>query len=153
MPISRAGRCAGYVGLAALLTAPGCSPVPETAAVAESPLENTVWILAELDGGPVAVPPSRRLPDLRFREGERVTGFTGCGILTGTYEATDTRLDFREPLVTTRGLCPSPETTLQQQTLLDVLRRATRYEISGKPADPKRPRSTGRSLLHRFSPG
>src|SRR5690554_991155 len=104
MPFTLSNLAAGMACLSVL----GCSPVPDREARQEPPLANTVWVLAELAGHSVTVPPNMRLVDLRFQPRSRFTGFTGCNVLAGRYEATDTRLEFREPLTTTLGICPAP---------------------------------------------
>lgn len=126
MPFKRSGLAAAIVCLSVL----SCTPVPDSTPRQEPPLANTAWALAELGGEAIILPPSMQLIDLRFRTGALVTGFTGCNVLTGRYEATDTRLEFREPLSTTLRICPSPALMEQERELLTSLRRTKRYEFA-----------------------
>ena len=119
------------VAMVSVVVALGCSPVPDARSEPESPLANSVWILTELGGDSVARPPSFRRIDRRFREGGRLTGFTGCNILTGSYTTTGTRLEFGDPLATTRRICPDLANSFQEQVLLDALREVNRYEFTG----------------------
>ncbi len=117
MRIARAlmGMCA--LGLGACAAAPNeptsASPpsAPAAASVAPASLVGTRWIgSAEKSADP------RTLPRLEFVTEGRVSGFTGCNLLSGTWrmEGGEVKLG---TLVTTKRMCLGPEGETEKRML------------------------------------
>jgi len=109
------------LALAACATAPA-PPVAAAPAAAPEPatLAGTRWV-----GVVAGDPDPRSLPRLEFLGGGRVTGYTGCNMLSGVWrmEGGEVRLG---PLVTTKRACVGPEGDAEQRFLAAAGGRVTR---------------------------
>ncbi|MBV2130528.1 META domain-containing protein [Arsukibacterium indicum] len=99
------------------------------------------WQLTELQQQPVD--PDNKV-FLQFDPAGRVTGYTGCNSLTGTYQLQGSRLSFG-PLATTRKACL--DETVEPQ-LLDVLNNVDNISIAADQLSLNRARM---APLARFS--
>ena len=91
------------------------------------PLENTYWKLTRLGTAPVNVAPGTRELHLILQPAQRrVTGFSGCNRLTGSYELTGDRLTFGT-MAGTMMACPSGMDT--ERAFLDALHKASTTKI------------------------
>lgn len=102
---------------------PAAGPAAQTKAAM---LEGTTWQLTTLPGHQsadlAAVP---RRVTLRLAEG-RVTGFTGCNVLIGTYTTQGTSVTLK--LGSTLMACPEPGSSLER-TFLDLLKGTLTHAI------------------------
>lgn len=106
--------------LGAATPAPSCAP-PHLSA--------EHWVLETLDGAWFALPSQGKPPALTFDAKERrVTGFTGCNNLAGSYVQNGGALKF-SPLATTRMACELPLGGLESN-LLRALEQTTAFHIS-----------------------
>lgn len=93
------------------------------------PLQETTWVLTELRGERV---PDRGIAEpahLKFRQGGRLTGTTGCNRLQAAYVRDGARLSIPRPMIT-RMTCPQV-LQVQEQSLLAVLRATRVYRMVG----------------------
>lgn len=103
--VALAAVCA--LGLAACAGSPG--PASAGATAPPPPLEGTRWVaVAEAD--------PRALPRLEFAAGGRLTGYTGCNMMSGTWrmEGGVARLD---RVITTKRMCAGPGGDLERRIL------------------------------------
>jgi heat shock protein HslJ len=106
--------------LGAAMPAPSCRP---------SHLTAQTWILQTLDGAHFALPSGSKPPALTFDpNAKRVSGFTGCNNLTGSYERDGAKLKF-SPLATTRMACEAPLGGLESN-LLRALEQTTAFHLA-----------------------
>ena len=96
------------------------------ACTAANPLNDTSWILATLNGGPV-------LPDtlvtLNFENGS-LFGSDGCNSYTTSYTLKGGQIEINKNIATTMVACAEP--VMQQATAyLAVLTQTTEYKIEG----------------------
>ncbi len=95
----------------------------------EVTLEDTYWALIELNGKPIARPPTDRAPYLELSSKKSSAfGFGGCNRFFGSYEATEQSLKLGA-LGATRMACP--EGMDREQELFTALAATTGYEIRG----------------------
>jgi copper homeostasis protein (lipoprotein) len=107
----------GGVLWAAAMPTPSCRPPHSKVAS---------WTLATLDGAHFALPSGAKPPSLTFDSKEkRVSGFTGCNTLAGSYQQNGTALKF-SPLATTRMACEAPLGALESK-LLQALEQTTAF--------------------------
>lgn len=104
-------------------------PEPECGAVyAPRPLAGTQWVAVQLGGMELGAEVGRR-PSLQFdAEQQRVSGFTGCNRLGGSYEIDEAKLAFDE-LAATRMACPGA--AVLEVTFTDALKNAAGYAVIG----------------------
>lgn len=113
----------------ALLALVACTTAGLTAAA--RPLEGGEWRLVELRGQPVPTLDVEAQPFLRFDvDSGRVTGNTGCNLLTGPFTRSDTTLSFGA-LVTTKRACMEDERNTRESDFLGALQATQRYAIDG----------------------
>lgn len=97
------------------------------------PLAGTDWRLFELNGAPALTPETGRGPALRFdAEEERLSGFTGCNLMSGRYTQEGERLTIAMELVTTKMACIDPALNRQEMDVLRTLPRVTRAVVWGQ---------------------
>lgn len=95
----------------------------------DTALQNSYWILLSLQDQQFKDSPETHTAYIRFEEGgNRLTGFTGCNRLMGSYSAAEGIIQFSD-LSSTRAMCPIIE---QETQLLDVLEKADTYRIAGE---------------------
>ncbi len=93
------------------------------------PLLETTWALLELHGETVPDSGIAQPAHLKFRQGGRLTGTTGCNRLQAAYLRDGARLSMPRPLIT-RMTCPQA-LQRQEQSLLAVLRATRAYRMVG----------------------
>jgi putative lipoprotein len=103
------------------------------------------WVLAAIDGAPVAAPGRSTL--LVAPDG-KVSGEAGCNRYSGRAEVTDEGAVFG-PLLATKRAC-EPDVTRQETLLFEGLRRAAAWRVEA--GDLTLLDAEGRALL-RFVPG
>jgi copper homeostasis protein (lipoprotein) len=92
------------------------------------PLENTYWKLTRLGNAPVNVAPgTRELHFILQPASRRVSGFSGCNQLTGSYELKGDRLTFGQ-MAGTMMACPNGMDT--ERAFLDALQKASTTKIT-----------------------
>jgi heat shock protein HslJ len=99
-------------------------------------LLDTDWRLTHLEGKAVTLAGKQRAPNLLFKSGDaRVTGFTGCNRLSGTYRLNRAEMTFSS-LAVTKMACP--EGMELESRFLKALEQVrtwkiiqTRLELSG----------------------
>lgn len=69
----------------------------------ERPLENTYWVLAELNGTAIVRNDSKKLFIQLNEDSKSMTGFAGCNRLSGEYTLNGKKLSFRT--ISTRMFC------------------------------------------------
>ncbi len=95
----------------------------------KTPLANTYWKLAELDGTPVHPEPGQKEAHLMLRMGEpRLNGFGGCSEFTGAYDVHGATIHFLRIAATT-SMCPAHD---REMEFLGALEGVTHYEILGE---------------------
>ena len=120
--------------LLALLAA-GCNtrPTQEKAAVTapttpDAPLRETHWVLRQLAGQPITVPPNTREAFLTLRTDGSAEGNGSCNRFRGSFfSETESELKF-SPLMSTRMSCPTIDT---ENGFVRALGQANSYQISG----------------------
>jgi putative lipoprotein len=94
-----------------------------------APLQNTYWKLVELLGTTVVVPEKQREPHLILRaDGRRLSGFSGCNHLAGSYALDGEKLSFGRAAGT---LMACPQGMEQERAFLDALARVQGFRIGG----------------------
>ncbi|MDQ3027977.1 MAG: META domain-containing protein [Pseudomonadota bacterium] len=128
--IGRTVSCAlGALGLTACAATVAPGPAVNTAAPAS--LVGTRWVGVAEGADP------RTLPRLEFVREGRVTGYTGCNMMSGTYqvEAGEIRMG---PIVATKRMCMGPEGEVERRFLAAtggrVLREGGKLVFSGPGA-------------------
>jgi heat shock protein HslJ len=111
----------------------GCAQAPSSGPPpAAVDLVETYWRLTEVDGKPVVHYRGTREPHLVLaREGARVTGFSGCNNLSGTYRRSSGDGLVFGPLVMTRMACLSPEANAVEAGLVKGLDQVAGFRITG----------------------
>jgi uncharacterized lipoprotein YbaY/heat shock protein HslJ len=110
-----------------------------------SPLRETNWKLTHLRDKPVMPAEKQGEPSLVFRSQEgRVTGFSGCNNLTGTYEVKGNEITI-SGVVATRKACLHGMDI--EEALFEVIEKARTWKISGEHLELY---DTGGTLLARF---
>jgi len=105
--------------------AQGCSGPSSTAE-----LENTYWKLMTLDDKPAESPPGAR--EIHFvlnHAGLRMSGFSGCNGITGTYELEGDKITFSKMAGTLMACTAGMEIERQIQ---EMFPRVTGWKISGE---------------------
>jgi heat shock protein HslJ len=97
-------------------------------------LTGVEWRLTEIDGAPVMASGGLggREPQIRLAaDSARVTGFTTCNSMFGSYEAAGgARLRFVQ-LGSTKMACVEPARAQQEQRFMAALQSVDRYAITG----------------------
>jgi len=109
-----------------------------SAAQATAPLQGTFWKLIQIAGksmpgheGPAAgMHKTRDIGILLDKQGQRLSGFSGCNRLMGAYQVNQQALSFTE-LGGTRMACPAASMALEQQ-VLQLLRGTQAFRIDGQ---------------------
>ncbi|MCF7985629.1 MAG: META domain-containing protein [Thiohalocapsa sp.] len=130
--ISRAARYRIDGGRLEILDAGG-EPLLTLAELRQASLTGTQWQLVSLNNGKQAIVSTLVGADvtLQFDADGRFSG-QACNRYRGAYALNGNWLEIREPVATTRMMCPSPEGVMAQEAAyLDALTRVVRYEISG----------------------
>lgn len=85
------------------------------------------WVLLEAEGQPVTLSGNDREAHLLFYPGQvnRVSGFTGCNTLNGSFELTGVNKIMFSPVATTKMMCPPGNDT--ETRLLSALQKANNY--------------------------
>ncbi|MCJ8167347.1 META domain-containing protein [Pontibacter sp. E15-1] len=105
-----------------------CTIKPKNLTLEKDNIVDAYWMLVSVEGQGIQSPNNTRTAYLRLEEKESdVSGFTGCNRLSGRYTLDGQKLKLSE-LRTTRMACTETET---ENKMLDVLRRADNYRISG----------------------
>jgi putative lipoprotein len=95
----------------------------------DTPLTNTYWKLAEIDGKQISVIEGMNEPYIILAAENIVKGNTGCNNLFGKYSSSNDNLTFSE-ISSTKMACTEPEITLIETSLLNVLKTAVSYKIT-----------------------
>jgi heat shock protein HslJ len=106
------------MGLAACVAAPGAGP----AAAAPAPLAGTRWVgVVEGNSDP------RTLPRLEFAAGGRMSGYTGCNMMSGSWSEEGGAVRFG-PIISTKRFCAGPEGEVETRLMaaMGPSARATR---------------------------
>lgn len=128
-----------------MLGAAQCTPPPatiqqpvtdSTSIVSDQPaggseyLYASKWILSTLHGTAVAITQGMQAPQLAFFPGQvsRVSGYTGCNNLNGTFEPGAGNTIKFSPLATTRRACPGGVDI--EQRFLKALQEVTHFSAS-----------------------
>lgn len=88
------------------------------------------WVLVEAEGQPVTLSGNDKDAHLLFYPGQvnRVSGFTGCNTLNGSFELTGLNKIMFSPVATTKMMCPPENDT--EAKFLSALRKANNYYFS-----------------------
>jgi heat shock protein HslJ len=98
---------------------------------APPPLGNREWRLIELNGRPAVTTGDPNDPFLRFAvDSSRVTGNTGCNLLTGPFTLAGESLRFGA-LITTKRACVEQARNQQEVEFSAALGATMRYTVSG----------------------
>ena len=93
----------------------------------ERPLENTYWVLTEMDSKPIAtINETKKLHVLLNPVTKPASGFAGCNQFTGEYTLEGKKLSLKN-LASTRMFCQ--ETMAIETRLLQVLQEADEFKI------------------------
>ncbi len=97
---------------------------------ASAPFADKEWRLVELNGRPALTTGTANDPFLRFAvDSGRVTGNTGCNLLTGPFTHGGESLKFGA-LVTTKRACTEEERNRQEVDFSAALSATQRYAVS-----------------------
>lgn len=100
------------------------------AAMATSPLRETYWKLTRLGHTPVVLAEGQREPHLVFRSaGDRVTGFSGCNNLGGTYTTKENQLTISKVIATQRACLQGMDI---ESRFFNALNQAGSWKILGE---------------------
>ena len=116
---------------AALLVA-GCTTGTQSAAPEPGvELLDTYWRPVEIDGKPLIIHAGTREPHIMLkREGVRVTGFTGCNTIAGSFQQAGDVLRFGK-LITTRMACVGEAGNALEAEFTKALDVTASYRIAG----------------------
>jgi copper homeostasis protein (lipoprotein) len=96
-------------------------------------LENTYWKLTRLGDQPVLPGELQREPYLVLRSGDhRVTGFSGCNQMNGSYSVNGSAIEFSEMAGTMMACADGAET---ERSFLAALGRARSWRVIGEHLD------------------
>ena len=101
------------------------APPPMTQAVRPAPVEGPSLVGSRWVGVAASDADPRQLPRLEFVSAERVAGYTGCNMLSGTWgvQGGEPRLG---PLVTTKRACIGPGGDVEKRVLAALAGRMQR---------------------------
>ncbi len=93
----------------------GVSMVKATAG-ADTGLENSAWVLEELNGEPLPPMPEGwdRAAGIEFGEDGRFSATAGCNMFNGTAEISGAQLQFPDQMASTMMACPPPLDTTER---------------------------------------
>jgi len=93
----------------------------------ERPLENTYWVLTELDGKPIAtINEAKKLHVLLNPVTKTASGFAGCNQFTGEYWLAGKKLSLKN-IASTRMFCQ--ETMETETRFLQILQEVDEFKI------------------------
>lgn len=93
----------------------------------ERPLENTYWVLTEMDSKPIAtINETKKLHVLLNPVTKTASGFAGCNQFTGSYTVEGKKLSIKD-LASTRMFCQ--ETMEMETRFLQVLQEVDEFKI------------------------
>jgi len=93
----------------------------------ERPLEETVWLLMELNGQQISTVEGKPISVLYQNDGNKVSGFAGCNSFTGSFIKQGTTISAK--LGSTRMYC---EGKMDMETeILRILNLPAKYELNG----------------------
>jgi len=108
--------------------APSSSNASSAAAVG-TPVEGTTWMIVDIKGTAVTADDTTRAPSLLLqKDGNRMSGSSGCNRMTGIYTLSGDQLKFGA-IAGTRMMCNSGME--EEGQLLATLSGVTRYHIAG----------------------
>ncbi|MBP9926447.1 MAG: META domain-containing protein [Cyclobacteriaceae bacterium] len=91
----------------------------------ERSIENTYWVLTEINGTPLIINDARK-PFIELNaETKSISGFCGCNLLSGGYQITGNKINFTSAV--TRMFCQ--ETMEIETNFLQALAVANTFEI------------------------
>jgi copper homeostasis protein (lipoprotein) len=100
---------------------------------ATEPLQETYWRLTRIEGKPVVLREKQREPNLVFGSGQnRLSGFTGCNRLMGSYHLNGEQLTF-QGVASTRMACLDGMDI--EQAFLSALGKVRKWKIEGQHLD------------------
>ena len=112
---------------AALLVLSGCLH-DGVSGHADISLEDGTWVLKELPGASADAADGEERPHLRFdSEGGRVSGFGGCNLFFGEYDASESGGLRFGPIASTRRYCPAAD---WETIFLRALQRTDSYRLA-----------------------
>jgi len=107
-----------------------------TEMITDTSLFETHWYPVEIEGKFVTIESNQRKPYfLLSATGNRVSGFTGCNRLIGSFELKSENLRFKD-LVTTKMACLSPAKELEME-FLNALNAIKSYRLVGNTLELK----------------
>ena len=113
-----------------LMTAAAVYPAGDAA------LNETYWRATAIDGTPVIPQPEKRQAHLVFRqEGSRVSGSTGCNLITGTFSDTAPGLHFSQ-MAATKMMC-APPLDAQERAFLGAINATAARQLTGNVLELK----------------
>lgn len=77
---------------------------------ADADLRNTHWRVTSIFREPVVTSPNQRDAHIVLRQDQRVTGYSGCNQLTGSYVVTDQSIELSRVALTRRACLPGNDT-------------------------------------------
>jgi heat shock protein HslJ len=93
----------------------------------ERPLENTYWVLTELDGKPIATINEAKKIHLQLNPVTKTaSGFAGCNQFTGEYSLAGKKLSLKN-IASTRMFCE--ETMTLETRFLQILQEVDEFKI------------------------
>jgi heat shock protein HslJ len=93
-----------------------------------SPLENTFWQLAEVNGKPTATPADGNEAHIKLLSGGELKGYAGCNQLMGKY-TTAVNGSIKFEAGSTKRMCDNMAT---ENFMMSAIRSANRYVIDGE---------------------
>jgi len=113
-----------------------------------SDLENTYWILSEMDGLASVPAEMRSRPAfIRFADSGRVSFSVGCNNMMGTYKMEEGKFDIKTG-PSTMMACPEPLMTLER-AYAQLLSEVDRYHVKGDKLQVQK----GDAVLATFTKG
>jgi heat shock protein HslJ len=97
----------------------------------KTPLISTYWKLTEMDGKQVTVIEGMNEPYILLSAENLVKGNTGCNTLFGKFSSSNDILTFSE-ISSTKMACFEPEISNVEIKLLNVLKTAANYKLTGE---------------------
>jgi len=131
----RANRRARYVAIAGFVLVAGCTElfpptIPVTPTRPTADLLSTYWRLAELEGEVIGSDQAaRRIHIVMQPKNQRVTGFSGCNDLMGSYVLDGKSIRFAQ-MGGTMMACDSGMNV--EKRFLEMFGHVARWEISGE---------------------
>ncbi len=107
-----------------VMFAAGCSCTKNS--TSQNLMINDIWVLQSLEGENISKSEfPNEFPRLEFYDSEkRITGFTGCNNLSGTYKTNNNEISF-SPLMTTKMFCQG----VKENEFLQAMNGINKYKI------------------------